>query len=133
MQVQNNVRVAAQHSPPLTVMTKLSRGLTRSVRLGLACIGTSAAVTGVLSRGRERTLEMSLIFLSRSVSSQNAQAFSLYSYLYYFAKAIVEAKKRLVFLHRHLSRFKWKFWWINSKNSWMHRYTGYVVFEKSCP
>ena len=34
------------------------------------------------------------LFLCRVIPSPNAQAICLYSYLYYFAKAIVEAKKR---------------------------------------
>ena len=51
-------------------------------------------------------------------SSLNAQAVC-YSYLCYFAKAIVEAKKRWIFLRRHLNRFKWKFRWKNGKNFWL--------------
>ena len=41
-----------------------------------------------------------------------------------------EAEKRLVFLHRQLSRFKWKFW---RKKQEEFLTAGYVVFEKSCP
>ena len=59
----------------------------------------------------------------------DAQAFC-YSYLYYFAKAIVKAKKRLVFLHRHLSRFKWKFEWKNGKNFWLPNLKIRTIFAK---
>ena len=35
------------------------------------------------------------------------------------AETVIEVKKRLLVLHRHLSRFKWKFWWEYGKNVWL--------------